>query len=110
MAVIVFFGGWIITFRRILIKWHPSHIGQINARDQVEQAACCGLLDKMFEDSVNDVFKTGEKTIDRRRETRLIEAIAEPNKCVLKLSFNGTDAVDILLVTMEKAAYHLRWF
>ncbi len=56
------------------------------------------------------MFKIGEKAIGRRRETRSIEATAEPTKCVLKLSVNGADVIDILLVTMEKATHHLRRF
>jgi hypothetical protein len=68
-----------------------------------------GLLDEMVEYLVDDVFEVGEEPIDRRRETRSIEATVKPGKHVLKFSCNGTDAVDVLVVAVEKAAQQFWW-
>jgi hypothetical protein len=67
-----------------------------------------GLLDESLEHFVNDVFKIGEKAIDRRRETRSIEPTAQPHNRVSKLSFNGANAVDVLVVAVEEPTHHLR--
>ena len=65
VSVIVLFSRWIVAFRRILIGWHRSHVGRIDAVGQVEQAAAGGLLDEVIEDLVDDVFEVSEKAIDR---------------------------------------------
>ena len=49
-------------------------------------------------------------SIDRRQETRSIESTAKPYDRVPKLSFNGTDAVDIVVVAMEETTHQLWWF
>jgi len=59
------------------------------------------LLDEVIEDLVDDVFEIGEKAIDRRRETRSLEAAAKPDGRILKLLCNGSDAVDVLVVIVQ---------
>jgi hypothetical protein len=59
---------------------------------------------------VNDIFKIGEKAIDRVSRRRSIEPTAEPNDRVPKLSLNGTNAVDVVVVAMEEATHQLWWF
>jgi hypothetical protein len=66
-----------------------------------------GLLDESLEHFVNDVFKIGEKAIDRRRETRSIELTAQPDNRVSKLSFNETNTVDVVVVAMEESTHQL---
>ena len=81
-----------------MVGWHRSHVGRIDAVGQVEQAARRGLLDEVVEDLVNDMFEVGEKAIDRVSRRRSIKPAAKPDERVLKLSCNGMDAVDVLII------------
>jgi hypothetical protein len=63
----------------------------------------------VVKDSVNDVFKIGKEPVDRVSQRWLIEAAAQPNNRVPKLSFNETNAVDVMVVAVEGAAHHLWW-
>jgi len=63
----------------------------------------------VVENLANDMFEVGEKTIDRRRETRSIETTAEPDNCILNLSFDGADAVDVFVVTVGEATHQIWW-
>jgi hypothetical protein len=47
---------------------------------------------RRVKDFVNDVFEVGKESIDRVSRRRSIEAAAQPNNRVPKLSFNGTNA------------------
>jgi len=93
-----------------LIGRHRPHVGRIDTVGQVEQAAKRGLLDESVKDVVNNVFEVGEKAIDHVSRRRSIEAAAQPNDRVPKLSFNGTNAVDVVVVAMEEATHQLWWF
>ena len=64
----------------------------------------------MVEDLVNDVLKISEEAIDRVSRRRSIEAAAEPDNGVVQFSCNRTDAVDVLVVAMEKSTHHLGRF
>lgn len=76
----------------------------------VEQAAAGGLPDKPLEDIVNNVSEVGKKAIDRVSRPRPIEPTTQPDGRIPKLSCNGPNAVDILVVTVKKAANQLGWF
>ena len=90
-----------------MVGWHRSHVGRIDAIGQVEQAAAGGLLDEVVEDLVDDVFEVGEKAIDRVSRRRSIESAAEPDERALNLLCDGSDAVNVLVVTMEEATHQL---
>jgi len=64
----------------------------------------------VVENLVDDVFEIGEETIDRVSRRRSIEATAEPDDCVVQFSRNRTNAVDILVVAVQKPTHHLGWF
>ncbi|EMA15955.1 hypothetical protein C442_18474 [Haloarcula amylolytica JCM 13557] len=55
------------------------------------------------------MFEVGEKAIDRVSGGRSIEATAQPDDRVPKLSFNGTDPVDVVVVAIEEATHHFWW-
>jgi len=53
------------------------------------------------------VLEVSEEAIDRVSRRRSIEATAEPDNGVVQFSCNRTDAVDVLVIAMEKATHHL---
>lgn len=64
----------------------------------------------MVENLVDDVFEVRKEAIDRVSRRRSIEATAQPDNRVPKFSFNGTNAVDVLVVAVEKPTHQLWWF
>jgi len=63
----------------------------------------------VVEHLVNDVFEVGKEAIDRVSRRRSIEPTAQPDNHVPKLLFNRTNAVDVLVVAVQKAAKEIRW-
>jgi len=107
VAVVVLIGSWVVALRVVLIGGHRPNIGRIDAVGQLEQAAAGGLLDEMVEYLVNDVFEVGEKAIDRVSGRRSITPTTQSDHRISKLSFNGTNAVDVVVVAMEEATHQL---
>jgi len=68
-----------------------------------------GLLDEPVENIVDYMFKIGEKSINRISGRRFIESTVVPKKAVLEFSCHWTCAIDILVVTVEKATEEIRW-
>ena len=56
------------------------------------------------------MLEVGKESIDRVSRRRSIEPTAEPNDRVPKLSLNGTNAVDVVVVAMEEATHQFWWF
>lgn len=56
------------------------------------------------------MFEVGEEAIDRVSRRRSIEAAAQPDNRIPKLSFNGTNPVDVVVVAVEEATHQLWWF
>jgi hypothetical protein len=84
-------------------------VSRIDSVRRVEQAPNGGLLDEVVKDIVNDVFEVGEEAIDRVSRRRSIEATAQPDQRLLKLSCYRAGAVDVFVVAVEKASEELWW-
>ena len=72
-------------------------------------AAQCGSLDELVKYIVDHVLETGLKVIDRVSRRWSIEITSQPDGCVLKLSPNGANTVDALVVAVETATHQLGW-
>jgi len=68
-----------------------------------------GLLDEPFEDILNNGDEVGEKATDLVSRRRSIEPTAQPDHRVPKLSCNGSNAVDVLVI-VKKTAHQCGWF